>query len=205
MFMVEYTGPANPENEARRADTLINSDLPQEPFPCPSCGQMLAPTVRVCVACKQTIDPAQITRAQAGPGPFETHGTQPATARVQFPWPLFFVLLAVRLLAAVIAQRHWGLVKAELALGSLELLTGAWVFFDAQQRGVPKPLRWGIGSLFLWILVFPWYLVRRKTPQASCPFVEAEVGPVTRALFIILIVLFLLGAADLILKGPPAR
>ena len=35
-------------------------DFPTEAFQCPACGQLLAPSCRVCVSCKHTINPAEI-------------------------------------------------------------------------------------------------------------------------------------------------
>ncbi len=179
-------------------------DISEEPFACPACGQMLAPTIRVCVVCKQPIDPAQIKRPALEPPPVEVHPS-PVVPRARFSWPIFLSVLVVWLLAAAISQRLLGYMKSQLALGSAVVLSSIWVFLDAERKAVPKPLRWGIGSLLLWILVFPWYLARRRSPQAACPFVEGEVGPITRALFFILVTFFLLGAILIIVKGPSAR
>jgi hypothetical protein len=42
--------------------------------------------------------------------------------------------------------------------------TSIWVAFDAPTHGLSWT--WGLGSLALWIVVFPWYLVeRRKSPK----------------------------------------
>jgi hypothetical protein len=174
-----------------------------EPFACPACGQMLAPSCRVCVACKQPIDPSQIDTAVA-----ESVRPAPAVALptpepVRFPWLLFLALFGIRLAVAMVAQRHFGLLRTELMLGGVEFVTAIWVFQDAQRRRVPKPLRWGLGSLLLWLLFFPWYLARRRAPEAPCPSIEAEIGPVTRVLLIILVVFFLLGMVSFLFKGPP--
>ena len=181
-------------------ETAADSAFPSEPFPCPACAQMLAPSCRVCVACKQPIDPAQIRRRRAVIPTLESQARLPTTARVQFPWQLFFALLVVRLLVAIVAQRHWGLIKAELALGSVEILSAVWVFYDAHEKRVSKPLRWGLGSLLLWIVFFPWYLARRRDPGASCPFVEAEASPFLRVLLFVLLVFVLLSAAFALMK-----
>src|SRR5437588_5305951 len=77
--------------------------FPDEAFPCPACGQMLAPSCRVCVACKQPIDPAQIKSASARAlelRPFDAQptagpGAGPGAGNVRFPWVLFLVLLLV--------------------------------------------------------------------------------------------------------------
>lgn len=177
-----------------------NETIPEEPIACPACGQMLAPTVRVCVVCKQPIDPAQIKRPALEPSPVEVHRS-PAAPRARFSWAIFFSVLVLWLLAAAVSLQLLGEVKGQLALGSVVILSSIWVFFDAGRKAVPKPLRWGIGSLLLWILVFPWYLARRREPQAPCPFIEAEVGPITRALFFILVTFFLLGALLITLKS----
>jgi hypothetical protein len=74
---------------------------------------------------------------------------------VPFPWPLFLILLGVRLASAVIAQRYLGLLKTEIALGGMEFLSAIWVLRDAIQKRIPRPGRWMLGSLFLWILKGP--------------------------------------------------
>jgi len=76
------------------------------------------------------------------------------------------------------------------------MLCAAWVFYDANRRGVPRPLRWALGALFLWPIVFPWYLVRRKTPRALCPFVEGIGLPV------VILVLLALGVLIVLIRGP---
>ncbi len=193
------TGTEDPWGEASVSD----SAFPNEPFACPACGQMLAPSCHVCVACKQPINFTKIKRATVTEGTLKPQASRPTTERARFPWRLFLILLVARLLAAVAAQHRLGLVKAELLLGSVEILSAAWVFYDAHEKGVAKPLRWALGSLLLWIVVFPWYLARRKNPQTPCPFVEAEVGPLTRALLFALLVFFLLSVVLVILKRPP--
>jgi hypothetical protein len=159
---------------------------------------MLGPLCRVCVACKRPIDPAQIKSASARALQLQPFEAQPAagTGNVRFPWLLFSVLLLVRILAAGLAERRWGLIKAELVLGGVEVLCAAWVFYDANRRGVPKPLRWALGALFLWPIIFPWYLARRKTPRALCPFVEGIGMPV------VLLVLLALGVLIVLIRGP---
>lgn len=182
--------------------SLADSGFPSDPFPCPACGQMLAPTVRVCVACKHPIDPAEMARVQLAPVKVAPRVAPSVAARAPFPWPLFLILLAARLGSAVIAQRYLGLLKTEIGLGGMEFLSAIWVLRDAIQKRIPRPGRWMLGSLFLWILIFPWYISRRKTPRASCPFIEGETGPVARALLIVLFVFFLLGVAVVVLKRP---
>lgn len=108
-------------------------------------------------------------------------------------------------MVAMVLHHFLGPVKSQWVLGGFVVLSSAWVFFDAQEKRVPKPFRWSMGALLFWILIFPWYLSRRRTPQAACPFVEAEVGPVARALLLVLVLFFLFTLAALIMKGPPPK
>jgi hypothetical protein len=168
----------------------------EEPFPCPFCGQMLAPACRVCVACKQPIDPTELRRPPA------LAEAQPplATPRpVRFSWRAFLIVFGIWLIVATAVQRLLGPIRSQLALAGVQILCSLWVFYDAQRKGVPKALRWGLGSLLLWPIVFPWYLARRSAPEAPCPFVEAPVSPVSRAVLVVLLIVIFL----LILKGPP--
>ncbi len=169
--------------------------LPAEPFPCPHCGQMLAPDCRVCVACKAPIDPAHVVRLARSTPALTTPdaiAAPLAEAPVGFPVRVFFIFLGVWIIIVSFVLGALGPVKSQLALIGVQILTSGWVFYDAYEKGLPKPLRWGIGSLFLWLFIFPWYLVRRTHASAPCPFVERPAGPLTRALFIILLVVFLI-------------
>jgi hypothetical protein len=176
--------------------------FPTEPFACPHCGQMLGPECRVCVACKTPIDPASINVPAPIVEPVAVEQALAPPERVRFPWTLFLILLLARFIVAATVNGILGLTRTFLILGSLEILCGAWVFYDAIRRRVPKPLRWGLGSALLWVVFFPWYLARRKTPRAVCPFVEAEAGPVARVLLFALMVFFLLSILMGIFKGP---
>jgi hypothetical protein len=176
--------------------------FPTEPFACPYCGQMLGPECRVCVACKTPIDPARINVPAAIVEPVAVEQAPAASERIRFPWALFLILLLARFIVAATVNGILGLTRTFLILGSLEILCGAWVFYDAARRRVPKPLRWGLGSALLWVVFFPWYLARRKNPRAVCPFVEAEAGPVARVLLFALMVFFLLSILMGIFKGP---
>ncbi len=186
--------PGGSTGENPWADAL-DAALSSEPFPCPYCGQMLAPDCKVCVACKAPIDPAHIARLQprvtTAPPP-EAVAAPIVEAPVGFPGRVFFVFLGIWIILVSIVLSAFGPVKSQLLLGGVQVLTSGWVFYDAYEKGLPKPLRWGIGSLFLWLFIFPWYLVRRTRPAAPCPFVEGPAGPMTRALFIILLVVFLI-------------
>ena len=61
-----------------------DEQFPAEPFPCPACGQLLAPSCRVCVACKHAIDPAEIRKPRVLPVVGEPARRQPEPVR--FPW-----------------------------------------------------------------------------------------------------------------------
>lgn len=184
-----------------------SAGFPEEAFPCPYCGQMLAASCRVCVACKKPIDPHHIFRPQALPvEPHTLSEPEPAHAPVQparFSWGIFFAVLGAWFLVALVSQKSLGYEKGQFVLAGIVLLSSLWTFRDAQQKGIPKPFRWGFGCLLLWVIVFPWYLSRRRTPSAPCPFVEAEAGPGVRALLVLFVVLFLLAVVFNVLKGPP--
>ncbi len=192
--MVDPSDPSNfPTERAPDASDPAPSD---EPFPCPHCGQMLASTVRVCVACHQPIDEKQIRRApppaSAAAVPSARLEPLPIIERVRFPWTLFFALLLARLLLAGVGQRYFGLVKTELLLGIVEVVSAVWVAYDATSQRIPRPFLWGVGTLFLWVIIFPWYLVRRRRREASCPFVESRPAPLGWVLVLILVASLLL-------------
>ena len=179
------------------------AEFPTEPFPCPACGQLLAASCRVCVACRHTIDPAEVAKpsavaVSAAPVRVEEAKRGP----VHFPWFLFLVVLGISFFLAQMFLELWGAQKAQLAMGGVQTLAGIWVFFDALWQRIPRPLRWGVGSMLLPIIVFPWYLARRRLPQSSCPFVEADVRPLTRFLLFALIVFFLLSVVFHVVQGP---
>jgi hypothetical protein len=164
---------------------------------------MLAPSCRVCVACQQAVEPPEIVAPQ--PVPLPTEGVvagAPATPeRVRYPWAIFLLILAVSLAGVSLVQILTTPLKGQLVVAGVQVLSSVWVFYDAQSKGVPKALRWGLGTLLLWLLIFPWYLGRRSKPAARCPFVEGPVGPLTRALLVLLlVVLFILA-----FKSPPGK
>src|SRR5579864_4981914 len=160
------------------AASITDSAFPDEPFLCPHCGQMLAPSCRVCVACKQSINPAEIQRAEPALSAVEPLVPQPIVARARFSWAIFFLVLSIAWLAAVVTVILVGQDEARLLFGILPLISSLWVIFDAHQKHIAKPLRWGLGTLLMWIVIFPWYLARRRTPKAPCPFVEGIGMPI---------------------------
>lgn len=176
--------------------------LPDEPFACPHCGQMLAPSVRVCPSCKNDIDPDDIPRhevvipiaTQVVPLPVKEHA--------RFSWGIFFTTLGVWMVVGVITETALGSEIGQFVLGGLVILSSFWVYRDAREKNIPKPFRWGLGSFLLWIIVFPWYLSRRKAPKADCPFIEGEGGRVARTLLFVLLIFILLSALMMLLKSP---
>jgi hypothetical protein len=160
-----------------------------EPFPCPACGQLLAPSCRVCVACKHVIDPGEVRQPEvfpvvAKPGRRELEP-------VRFSWRIFLIVFAIWVVGATLVQRYMVPLRAQLVLGGVQILCSFWVFFDAMEKRLPRPLRWGMGTLLLWPIIFPWYLARRSRPRHPCPFIEARANPIALAvLFIVLAVLF---------------
>ena len=198
-------GSPKPEVEAADNPAPL-AEFPSEPFQCPACGQLLAPTCRVCVACKHPINPAEIARPRevampAAPAPGT--GSRPETVR--YPWRIFFAVFGSAFFLVLLFKGVWGEERAQLAWAGVQTLVGVWVFFDALRQRVPRPLRWAVGSMLpiIIFLVFPWYLARRSKPQSTVPFVEAEVGPVTRFLLIALFIFFLASMIFYIVQGPP--
>jgi hypothetical protein len=199
----EEKNPPAPQAEAVNSSAPL-AEFPSEPFPCPACGQLLGPTCRVCVACRHAIDPAEIARPQqAVLSTAPAAAPEPRPKPVRYPWPIFFAVLGISLLVAMLFASLMGDQKAQLAMWGLQTLAGIWVFYDAVRLGIPRPLRWGSGTILLTTLILPWYLARRTKPGSPVPFVEAEVGRVTRFLAFALIVFFLFSAIAYLVQGPP--
>lgn len=161
------------------------ASFPEEAFPCPHCGQMLGPGVRVCVACRQPIDPSQIRIAAAAPPAAPVRAATPPKAR--FSWGIFLAALLAWLALFTSAIQIFGLGRAQFVMAAVLVISAGWVFWDARQKGIPRPIQWGAGALLFWIVFFPWYLARRRQPEASCPTVEAGTGPFLRVLLLILV------------------
>lgn len=176
--------------------------FPDEPFACPNCGQMLAPSVRVCPSCKQAVDPGEVARPAVNMVLAEQVVRLPTKEHARFSWSIFFATLGAWLAVAAIAESLLGPVTSQVVLFSLVALSSVWVYRDAREKNIPTPIRWSLGSLLLWMIIFPWYLSRRRTPKAPCPFIEGEGGRVARTLLVILLVFFLLSALMMLLKRP---
>ncbi len=161
--------------------------FPTENFVCPACGQLLGPACRVCVACKRAIDPAELRKPQVLPAIAmpERRELEP----VRFSWRTFVIVFAIWVVGATLVQSRMPPTRAQLVLGGVQILCSLWVLFDALQKGLPRPFRWGMGTLLLWPVIFPWYLARRVRPRQPCPFIEGRVSPRTLAVLIVLLVI----------------
>jgi len=162
------------------------ASFPEEAFPCPHCGQMLGPSVRVCVACREPIDASQIRVAAVAPAP-RAPVRAIAKPRARFSWGIFLAAMLAWLAVATSAIRIFGLASAQYVMAALLVLSAAWVFWDARQKRIPCPFQWSAGALLFWIVFFPWYLGRRRQPEASCPAVESGTGPFLRTLLLLLV------------------
>jgi hypothetical protein len=193
--------PASEGNSAP-GDGHAAPGFPAEPFACPYCGQMLAPSVRVCVACRQSINPRDIVAGAAVPPSVAAALPREVRPRVQFSLLLFLIVLATSLGIAALALETLGPVKSQYVMPGIVLFSSIWVYFDATHRKLPKPLQWSIGSLLVWIVVFPWYLARRRQPAAVCPFIEMDSRRFFRAILVLLLVGLLFSILLQYLRGP---
>jgi hypothetical protein len=191
-----------PTPEAGTADRRPSvAEFPSEPFQCPACGQLLAPACRVCVACKHAIDPAEIARPPGVVLPAAcVPGTAPRPESVRFSWPIFFAVLGISCILVLIFQGLWkDQQQVLLAMGGVQTLSGVWVFIDALRQRIPRPLRWAVGSILLPLVIFPWYLARRRTPQSPVLFLEAM--PTTRLVLLTLLLFLLANLIFYIVQG----
>lgn len=180
-------------------ETKVQTGNPQEPFACPQCSQMLAPTCRVCVACGQPINFAEVGKSEHAL-PVQTGPEREAAPgrRAQFSWSIFFGLLAATIVFMSIAFRVIGIETSEWVFTGFTFICAGWVFYDARNKGIPRPWRWSIMTLFFWVVFFSWYVSRRRTPQWPCSVIEAQASIFFRALFWFVLVLVFLTVLTLI-------
>ena len=177
--------------------------VPTEPFPCPECGQMLAPTCRVCVACKAPVDYRRVDGKKVAIEDTETvtHAAPASLEPARFSWSMFFTVLLGYFFIASLCQAWLGIKGSYYAMGSFVLATSFWVYLDAREKEIHRPAGWALACVLLWIVFFPWYLSRRRTPLAPCPIIEGEAGPVTRAIILFLVILTIFGAMLMFVTG----
>lgn len=188
--------------DSHASDFTQEAPLPDEPFACPHCGQMLAASVRVCPSCKMEIDLIDIAPPAAAAPVSAQAVLPPPKEYARFSWSMFFVTLGIWLVAALISQSLLGMEKSQFVLAGLVVFSSAWVYSDARKKNIPTPFRWSLGSILLWIIIFPWYLARRRKPGAACPFIEGEAGRVARIWLLILLFFLLLSFLMMLLRGP---
>jgi hypothetical protein len=178
-----------------------------EPFACPHCGQMLAPTCHVCVACGEPIEAGAVTRAKLVlPVQPQSYNQRPIAHRSQFSWRIFVAFLAGWLVLVVFmsqAVHTIGATSCELAVVGLQLVCAGWVFLDATGKRIPRPWRWSIMTLFFWIVFFPWYVSRRRAPQLPCAVMEDQTSLFFRTLFWCVLILLFLSFIAAVVKNPP--
>src|SRR5579863_5088500 len=122
------------------AALATDSAFPNEPFACPHCGQMLGPGCRVCVSCKNSIDPANIKTLQPVLDATEAAAPPPRVIEpARFSWKIFFLVFSVVWLAAIIVLEIWGPEKGQAYLGLIPLVSAPWVIFDAHQKHIARP------------------------------------------------------------------
>ena len=191
------------KQEGGTASISAAAEFPSDPFPCPACGQMLGPSCRVCVSCKQPINPAEIVLKPTPELP-AAHAelAQPRRETVRYPWRILIAVLGIGVALSLLSLLILGEKNGPIVIQSFPFVVGSWVLFDAFRRRIPRPLRWSIGTMLLLGVVFPWYLARRARPEASVPFVEAEAGRVTRILLLALLFFFLISVVVNILHDP---
>jgi hypothetical protein len=85
---------------------------------------------------------------------------------------------------------EWGIVLTTVVV-IVVLGTAIWVDRDArkliaagatkQQLGGSSPIVWGIGTILVWIIVFPWYLSKRGKIQRELGMVQVPGGALSQA------------------------
>ncbi len=146
----------------------------EEPFKCPSCGQLLDFRCRICVACGEPVEPVQPSSTplpKISPPPAEENAPKPL---VRFPWELSLMLLLISGGVVTVLGYLLGAVTVQFIFQGFQVLCAIWVFNDARHYAIPRPLRWSLGTLFLWVVFLPWYLVRRRRLNYTCFFVETS-------------------------------
>ncbi|AJJ57306.1 MULTISPECIES: hypothetical protein [Yersinia pseudotuberculosis complex] len=77
----------------------------------------------------------------------------------------------------------------ELILGVIFFISGVYVLDDATKRGVSNQLAWAVGTVILWLIVFPLYLVRRNALTQTVSNIDGAEKPNSKRLGFVLILL----------------
>ncbi|HEV2419764.1 MAG TPA: hypothetical protein VGX94_18355 [Terriglobia bacterium] len=185
-----------------------------EPFACPNCGQMLGPGCTVCAACREAVDFAKVRVAAAvltpapapvgahfPAGPLQPHAT---VGQSQFSLPIFIVSVLLYLTVVGAAASVLTITNFRYFLAGLLVACTAWVIYDAHAKQIPHPLRWGLGTFFIWVVVFPWYLSRRRKPEVPCPIMDAQGRSFARTVvFVFVLCGILYCLVSVVMRKPP--
>src|SRR3972149_10952331 len=95
-----------------------------EPSPCPECGQMLAASCRVCVACKIPVDYARVNIKGLATLPNTLDRLSPQTIEpARFSWGIFFTVFLIYFVVASLSQAFLGFRGSTYTMGSFVLAT----------------------------------------------------------------------------------
>ena len=175
----------------------------KEPFECQNCGQLLDFQCRVCGACKAAVEPLPLARTPPPADSIPEESAEALPSVVSFPWKGWLILLSVSILVGNLLEGMIGRTQTYSLFYVFEVLCAVWVYQDAKSKNLPTPLRWSMGTLLIWVVVFPWYLVRRQRVTASCPFVEANSRPFTGALLAFLLLSLVIFVVYTVLSRGP--
>ena len=108
---------------------------------------------------------------------------------MRFSWRIFLIVFAIWVVGASLVQRYMDSLKGQLVLGGVQILSSFWVLFDALEKRLPKPKggEWHPAAVADHFSLVPG---QKKRPKQPCPFVEAQVSPITRAVLFILLAVF---------------
>lgn len=141
---------------------------------CTSCGHQNSDEARFCAACGRPSATLPATTVSTGP--------PSATGEAATPKPeiLGNIILAIPIIAGVVAFVAWLTTSNSLTLTGISVLTilttailicveastlgmGSPSDLNAKGRRRDGPAAWLLGSLLLWLLVYPYYLRRRSS------------------------------------------